>query len=84
MPAPGTDARAARAVEIFAAILASGETDPYLLYAQLHELGDAATFEPGLVVAFSHTAVRAGERGEAVRRGGIMLRGFDRLPVTVG
>jgi hypothetical protein len=45
-----TDAKAARAVEIFGAILASGGADPYPLCAQLHELGDAAAPGPGLVV----------------------------------
>jgi cytochrome P450 len=61
------DATAARAVEIFAAIAASGDADPYPLYAQLHELGDVATAEEGLVVAFSHAAVSEVLRDPAYR-----------------
>jgi cytochrome P450 len=67
MPAADTEARAARAVEIFNAILASGEADPYPLYAELHELGDAATFGRRLVVAFSHAAVSEILRDPAYR-----------------
>lgn len=57
MAAAPTDAKSARAVEIFTGILASRESDPYPLYAQLHELGDAATLEPMVIIAFSHAAV---------------------------
>jgi cytochrome P450 len=67
MPPADSDARAARAVEIFGALVASADADPYPLYAQLHELGDAATAEPGLVVAFSHAAVSEVQRDPAYR-----------------
>jgi cytochrome P450 len=62
-----TDEAAARAAGIFAAIVASGDADPYQLYAQLHELGDAAPFDPGLVIAFSHAAVSEVLRNPAYR-----------------
>ncbi len=67
MAAAETDATAARAVEIFIALLASRGADPYELYAQLHELGDAATIEPGVVLAFSHAAVSEVLRDPAYR-----------------
>jgi cytochrome P450 len=57
----------ARVLEIFGAIVTSRDADPYPLYAQLHEAGDAATVEPGMVVAFSHAAVSEVLRDPAYR-----------------
>jgi cytochrome P450 len=62
-----TDAKTAHAAEIFAAIIASRDSDPYQLYAKLHELGDAAAVEPGVVLAFSHAAVSEVLRDPAYR-----------------
>jgi cytochrome P450 len=64
MPATDTDAKA---LEIFSAILASRDADPYPLYAQLHELGDAAALGPFEVIAFSHAAVSEVLRDPAYR-----------------
>jgi cytochrome P450 len=66
MSAAATDAKAARAVEIFNAILASRGADPYELYAQLHEVGDAAAYDDG-IIAFSHAAVSEVLRDPAYR-----------------
>ncbi len=67
MAASQTDTPAARAIEIFAELVTSGDANPYPLYAQLHELGDAATAEPGPVIAFSHAAVSEVLRDPAYR-----------------
>jgi cytochrome P450 len=66
MSASVTDERAARAVEVFTAILADRGAEPYSLYAQLHELGDAAMFDGG-IIAFSHAAVSEVLRDPAYR-----------------
>lgn len=39
-----------RAVEILGALVASGDAEPYPLYAQLHELGDAIAVDHALRV----------------------------------
>lgn len=50
MRAPRTATEAARAVEILGALVASGDAEPYPLYAQLHELGDAIAVDHALRV----------------------------------
>lgn len=66
MAAATADTKAARAVEIFDEILAARGAEPYQLYAQLHELGDAAAYDDG-IIAWSHAAVSEVLRDPAYR-----------------